>query len=98
MFMIYARIYVTHSGYPPYYIAKMSSVLNALKHHYPVWLQSCDSYILYLVPEHIRFYDERDSVYVTWPWGILLTTVSIGTLIGIALYTKRIVDIARNHF
>ncbi len=78
-------------------ITRMGAVLTMLAKVYPVWLRSCDSYILYFIPEHRRFYDGgRDSLRVAWICALSLLMVV--ALIAIALLVNRIVNIVKNHF
>ncbi len=75
----------------------MSFFLETLKHFYPIWLQACDSHILYFIPDHWRFHDERDSLYVTWLWGVTFVALILVSFVGITVFAKRLVDITRNH-
>ncbi len=63
----------------------------------PLWLQSCDSWILYFVPHDNRFYDDRDAQYVTAVWTIVALLTLTCILMGIALFAKRLWNIGRYH-
>lgn len=65
---------------------------------YPMWLESCDSPILFLVPHNKRYYDGRDSVYVTLTLAFFVSVLIFAALMAIVLLTSRIVNIFRNHF
>ncbi len=75
----------------------MSTVFAALAKLYPGWLQSCDSYILYFVPDHRRYRDARDSLYVTSVWVFFFCLLIIIAVLAIALLVNRIAKIVTNH-